>query len=69
MQVLEFWILGTADSPLKTGFLYSLVPFKTGFTVYVMSRKCRRSLWSSCDKFYYKLEIYVQIYQQAAGLS
>jgi len=26
-----------------------------------MNRKSRRSQWSSCDKFYYKLGIYVRI--------
>jgi hypothetical protein len=42
IQVLDLWIQQTPDPrnsksfPLKTGFFYAQVPFKTGSTVYYM---------------------------------
>jgi len=46
VQVLEVWILGTPDPwdcksvPVKKGFHYSQVPFKTGFTLCVCNYNC-----------------------------
>jgi hypothetical protein len=31
--VLEVWILGSRSFPLKTGFLYARLPFRTSFTL------------------------------------